>query len=58
MTSLSERKTTVALIQEAVANGARLPRACEVACIALRTYRRWLRGGVVHEDSRPPYVST
>jgi len=53
MTSLSERKTTVALIQEAVANGARLPRACEVACIALRTYRRWLRGGVVHEDSRP-----
>ena len=53
MTSLSERKATIGLIQEAVSSGARLPRACEVACIALRTYRRWLRGGILHEDQRP-----
>ena len=53
MTSLPERKATIELIQEAVSQGARLPQACEVACISLRTYRRWLRGGVVAEDRRP-----
>ena len=53
MTSLPERNVIVGLIQEAAANGARLPHACEMACIALRTYRRWPRGRVLQKDRCP-----
>lgn len=41
------------MIQEAVQSGARLALACREAQIALRTYRRWLRGGAVQSDQRP-----
>lgn len=41
------------LIQEAQANGARLDKACEEAEITLRTYRRWVKDGVVQSDQRP-----
>ena len=53
MTPLPERKVTIELIQQACRDGARLPKACEIAGIALRTYRRWLSGGEVHADKRP-----
>jgi len=33
--------------------GARLKRACEEACISLRTYKRWYQAGVVQADQRP-----
>jgi putative transposase len=43
----------IELIQEAVQSGARLSKACEEAEIALRTYRRWFKAGVVQADQRP-----
>ena len=53
MTALEERMRVVADIGEACDSGARLPEACETAGIALRTYRRWRRDGVVQADRRP-----
>ena len=53
MTALPERKMRIELIQEAVQGGAGLSKACEEAQIALRTYRRWYKGGVVQVDQRP-----
>jgi transposase InsO family protein len=53
MTALPERKRRIELIQEAVQGGAGLSKACEEAQIALRTYRRWYKGGVVQVDQRP-----
>ncbi|CAM5185647.1 hypothetical protein OURE66S_00348 [Oligella ureolytica] len=47
MTSASERKAVIVLIQEANAAGARLVHACDEAGISLRTYRRWYRDGMV-----------
>ena len=43
-------------IQEAIADGCRLPPACKETDICLRTYRRWLKGGNVTEDQRPDAV--
>lgn len=53
MTSASERKAVIVLIQEANAAGARLVHACDEAGISLRTYRRWYRDGMVRQDKRP-----
>ena len=53
MTALEERMRVVADIGEACKSGARLAEACETAGIALRTYRRWRRDGVVQADRRP-----
>ena len=53
MTTLPERQLIVELIREAVRSGARLSKACHEAHIALRTYRRWYRAGVVKADQRP-----
>ena len=53
MTSLSERQHVVSLIQAAHRQGARLARACEEAGLALRSYRRWVKDGVVQADKRP-----
>ena len=53
MTPLSERKTLVAWIQEAMQAGARLARVCQVVDISVRTYRRWFKGGEVGSDARP-----
>jgi len=43
----------IELIQEACVSGARLYRACDEADLPLRTYRRWLKAGIVQEDQRP-----
>jgi len=43
----------ITLIREAFSAGARLRRACEEACISLRTYKRWYKAGVVQADQRP-----
>lgn len=52
MTCLADRESVVADIRHACQSGARLPRACEVTGIALRTYRRWVREGVLQKDGR------
>ena len=53
MTTLLERQNLVSYIQEAMQAGARLFKACSVAGISLRTYRRWYRDGQVQCDERP-----
>ena len=50
MTSVLDRREAVSLVDEAVANGARLKCACAELGIGYNTYRRW-RGG--SEDARP-----
>lgn len=54
MTPVADRVTVVSLIDEAVAAGAGLMKACEQAGIDRRTYHRWMdRGtGEVHADRR------
>ena len=49
----SDRKTAVALIDEAHSAGARKWRACEELDISVRTYQRWIKGGEVNADQRP-----
>lgn len=44
------------MIQEAVRNGARLHKACAVAQIGLRTYRRWFSAGQIQTDRRAEAV--
>lgn len=53
MISVSDRRKTVELIDEARRAGANLQPACEVVGIKPRTYQRWTKSGVVREDSRP-----
>ena len=47
-----QRCIAVALIQEAVASGARNWKACEVLGISSRTYQRWIKDGTVKVDGR------
>jgi len=42
MTSVPDRREAVSLVDEAVANGARLKCACAELGIGYNTYRRWL----------------
>ena len=51
MSSPTQRTKVLALLDEAVAAGARLVKACEILGIAVRTVQRWRRGGL--EDGRP-----
>jgi putative transposase len=53
MISLPDRRKTVALIDEARCDGARLTPACEVAGISVRTYQRWTCDADVKADARP-----
>jgi transposase InsO family protein len=53
MTSYPERLQYIALIDEAISNGARQHRACETAGISVRTLQRWQQNGVIHGDKRP-----
>lgn len=46
----------VQYIQEALVDGCRLEPACEETEISLRTYRRWLIGGIVQPDQRPEAI--
>lgn len=54
MTALSDRQTTLAAIDQARVQGARLSRCCEVAGIDRATYRRWQQpDGRIGADARP-----
>lgn len=53
MISLSHRQTAIALIEQAVATGARRTNACAELEISSRTLRRWTQGGQLHADQRP-----
>jgi transposase InsO family protein len=54
MISTPDRRRAVELIDEAVADGASMPRACEELQISLRTYQRWTSTqGEVKADARP-----
>ena len=52
LTPLKKRIKIVELIREARDSGARLDKACEVAVLSKRTYRRWYRAGKVQADLR------
>lgn len=51
MNTADVRAKVLALIDEALAAGARLAKACEVLGVAVRTVQRWRRDGL--EDRRP-----
>ncbi len=53
MISPENRCHAVALIDEAIAAGARKHPACEILEINLRTYQRWTQAGNVASDRRP-----
>lgn len=53
MISASDRQYAVALIDEAVAAGARKATACRELGISLRTLQRWTRRGELAQDGRP-----
>ncbi len=54
MISTPDRRRIITLINEAVAAGARLLRACDVLNLSMRTIQRWrLSDGNVREDARP-----
>ncbi len=50
--SYPDRKNYCGLIDEAVQNGARQKRACELVGISARTYQRWNQGEELSEDQR------
>lgn len=49
----ADRCQAVALIDEAVAAGARCRQACPVLGISVRTYQRWTEANAVRADGRP-----
>jgi transposase InsO family protein len=53
MIGTPDRREAIALIEEAVAAGARKAPACELLGLSLRTVQRWTRDGDVGEDRRP-----
>lgn len=53
MISTPDRRKSVALIDQARRDGARLKPACRVFGIDVRTYQRWTRAGDVEPDKRP-----
>lgn len=57
MTSLAQRREILALIDQAVAAGARQARACEVVNLSVRTLQRWQQAPE-QGDARPGRVQT
>lgn len=53
MIAHADRCRAVALIDEAVAAGARCGKACRVLGLSVRTYQRWTQGEAVSTDGRP-----
>jgi transposase InsO family protein len=53
MISTPHRQSAIALIDDAVASGARQAMACAELEISDRTLRRWTKGGEDHADQRP-----
>jgi transposase InsO family protein len=59
MTSLSERNVVLALVDEAVVDGARQERACALISLSERTLQRWKNDQVNQcADRRPERVQT
>ena len=56
LTSLTARQYHVALVDDAVASGARKVQACEVIGLSIRSYQRWQQNGVVIADKRPDAI--
>ena len=54
MISTPDRRQTIALIDQAVAQGASQHKACEVLGISPRTYQRWTHDGGIKTDGRGP----
>jgi putative transposase len=55
MTSLAQRQTLISLLDEAVTNGARATRACQLIGLSLRTLQRW-KGVPCQGDRRPARI--
>ena len=53
MSHRSDRRHCTELIHEAIAAGAALNKACSMLDVHPKTYRRWLKNGLVQEDKRP-----
>ena len=53
MISTPHRQAAIALIEDAVAAGARRTKACAEMAFSARTLRRWTAGGQIHADQRP-----
>jgi putative transposase len=53
MISTQDRIILIELIKEAIASGARIDPACDIVGISMRTYERWIFGGVTNIDQRP-----
>ena len=53
MIHLSDRRHCIELIHEAIAAGAALNKACSMLDVHPKTYRRWIKNGLVQEDKRP-----
>jgi transposase InsO family protein len=53
MITPSDRRHAVALIEEAIAAGARKHQACKILEISLRTYQRWTQADEAANDRRP-----
>jgi len=52
VTSLPDRQHTVALVEQAQRDGARLAKACAIVGVSVRTYQRWSRPEGVCPDRR------
>ncbi len=53
MISTPDRRRALELVEEAMAQGARQEKACELLGISARTYQRWTREGGIEHDYRP-----
>ncbi|RMH37251.1 MAG: IS3 family transposase [Gammaproteobacteria bacterium] len=53
MTSIPDRRQAFELVEQAMAQGARQAKACELLGISARTYQRWTRKGGIVPDGRP-----
>lgn len=53
MTTYPERQKLIMWINQAVNAGAAKYKACQIVCISIRTYQRWVNGDGVVADQRP-----
>ena len=53
MTQPLDRQCCIDLVDESIASGASLNKSCEVLEVHPKTYRRWVKAGVVLVDGRP-----
>lgn len=53
MTQPLDRQCCIDLVDESIASGASLNKSCQVLEVHPKTYRRWVKAGVVLVDGRP-----